>query len=453
MYAHELWLDEMHHWLLARESNSLVDLFERMKYEGHPILWNALMMWTSRIYDSPESIKVLHWGIVMVNAWIILRYAPLRFMEKLLLLFGYYFFYEYAVISRNYAIMTTFALLSVVFYTQRKYWPFLISVFFLLNTHLLGWCIAVPMMALFVWRIIREEQPYAPWELWVGAKVMLIGMVLSLAQIIPPADHPFTPGGDWLSMTRIARACLVFTKGMLPLPDFSLYAHWNTYFLDSSQALVLGLLTIILIAFTVLLFRKRIVYLLFFVSVSASVCAFIYLTQMNGARYYGVVFIGFVLAIWLVRKNEVVSENRIEKSGLTILLTVHLIVDSITWLHDVGSEFTGATSVIRYLKNDNLVNHTIAVSSYNAGPPISGYLGKPVFYPDIEEYGTYCKWQKKTFKLSPEEMLQNLPNTDSLVLVTNYDLGPIATKYGVQELPTRGMHGISGDQYFIYIKH
>ena len=45
---HEIWLDESHHWLLARDSTSLSDLIKNTRYEGHPIPWNILLYFLSR---------------------------------------------------------------------------------------------------------------------------------------------------------------------------------------------------------------------------------------------------------------------------------------------------------------------------------------------------------------------------------------------------------------------
>ena len=40
---HEHWADEAQAWLLARDLNPL-ELFRQMKYEGHPFLWNLILM-------------------------------------------------------------------------------------------------------------------------------------------------------------------------------------------------------------------------------------------------------------------------------------------------------------------------------------------------------------------------------------------------------------------------
>jgi hypothetical protein len=44
MAHHELWRDEVQAWLLARDSSSAIDLLSRQRNEGHPALWQLLLM-------------------------------------------------------------------------------------------------------------------------------------------------------------------------------------------------------------------------------------------------------------------------------------------------------------------------------------------------------------------------------------------------------------------------
>jgi hypothetical protein len=52
MGHHELWRDEVQAWLLDRDSSSAIDLLSRQKYEGHPALWQLLLMPLTRISET-----------------------------------------------------------------------------------------------------------------------------------------------------------------------------------------------------------------------------------------------------------------------------------------------------------------------------------------------------------------------------------------------------------------
>src|SRR5688572_21418326 len=112
MSKHEIWLDEAHHWLLAKDSDSFGELFRNMQYEGHPPLWNILLFGVSRVTDSFVGMQILHLLFAGGTVFLILRYAPLPFWVKVLLPFTYFFGFEYAIIARNYAPAVFFIILA-----------------------------------------------------------------------------------------------------------------------------------------------------------------------------------------------------------------------------------------------------------------------------------------------------------------------------------------------------
>src|ERR1700677_1846062 len=104
MYHHELWLDDVQHWLLARDSLSFVELNRNSIYDDHVPLWKyALYFLTHYISRVPLAIQVLHLVIINITVFIFLRNAPLNFIAKILIVFGYYFVFEYCLLCRNYA--------------------------------------------------------------------------------------------------------------------------------------------------------------------------------------------------------------------------------------------------------------------------------------------------------------------------------------------------------------
>ncbi|HEX6848648.1 MAG TPA: hypothetical protein VF144_16800, partial [Chitinophagaceae bacterium] len=101
---HEMWRDEHQAWLVARDANSLPGLLENMKYEGNPALWHFFLFLITRFTHDPIFLQVFHLLIASSFIFIFNRYAPLRNLHKILFSFGYFPLYEYAVISRSYAL-------------------------------------------------------------------------------------------------------------------------------------------------------------------------------------------------------------------------------------------------------------------------------------------------------------------------------------------------------------
>jgi hypothetical protein len=120
-----MWRDEIQAWLLARNSTSVPNLFANVKYSGHPALWYLLLMPLTRISHSPTAMQALHLLIATSTMYVFTRYSPFSVVQKILFSFGYFPFYEYSSISRNYGLGV---LLIFVFcgLFERRYTKFLI---------------------------------------------------------------------------------------------------------------------------------------------------------------------------------------------------------------------------------------------------------------------------------------------------------------------------------------
>src|SRR5580700_4131925 len=101
---HAMWRDEMQVWSFAEHSHSLRELLYLTRYEGHPAIWQLLVYSISGLFTNPLAMQFLHLAIATMTAYVVTRYSPFRLLEKVLLIFGYFLFYEYATISRDYAL-------------------------------------------------------------------------------------------------------------------------------------------------------------------------------------------------------------------------------------------------------------------------------------------------------------------------------------------------------------
>ena len=104
LFNHEMWRDEIQAWLLARDSSNFLNLLNNLRYEGHTPLWHFLLFPLTKLQLSISSMQFLSLIIGILTASVILFISPFDRLEKLLFIFGYYFFYEYVILSRNYGI-------------------------------------------------------------------------------------------------------------------------------------------------------------------------------------------------------------------------------------------------------------------------------------------------------------------------------------------------------------
>jgi hypothetical protein len=118
---HEFWRDEVHAWNIANNSNSLPQLFHYMRQsEGHPYIWHIILYFISNfISDNIEIMKSIHLVISTASVFLILRFSPFNKPIKFLLIFSYFFFYEYSIISHNYSIGILLIIIFCILYKEK----------------------------------------------------------------------------------------------------------------------------------------------------------------------------------------------------------------------------------------------------------------------------------------------------------------------------------------------
>ena len=145
IFHHELWGDEIHSWNIVKASGSFSQLIQNTRYEGHPPVWYIILWTVSKFTNDPLYIQLVHVLIASLAVYILLFYSPLPLFAKLLIPFGYFFLYEYSVISRNYAIgvLLAFCICMIMFRNFRgKSLVYYGLLLFLSNTHLLALLLA-----------------------------------------------------------------------------------------------------------------------------------------------------------------------------------------------------------------------------------------------------------------------------------------------------------------------
>ena len=68
---HEMWRDELQAWLLARDSQTVFELFKNLKYEYHQGLWYLLLFPLTRIFTYPEAMQYLNVSIATAAIYIL----------------------------------------------------------------------------------------------------------------------------------------------------------------------------------------------------------------------------------------------------------------------------------------------------------------------------------------------------------------------------------------------
>ena len=155
---HEMWRDEIQAWLLARDSSNIVSLSENLKYEGSPGLWHYILFPLTRIFTTPYSMQVLNILFSTCTILILFNWSPFNKIQKLLLTFSYFLFYEYSIIARSYGLsaLLIFTFCALFRNRQKNTIKIAIILFLLSHTSLFGLLMASCFfMTVYLEEIIR----------------------------------------------------------------------------------------------------------------------------------------------------------------------------------------------------------------------------------------------------------------------------------------------------------
>jgi hypothetical protein len=432
IFNHELWLDEAQHFLIARDSDSLKSVYYNMQYDGHVRLWNFLLFFiTHYISSNPLAMQVFHLLVINATVFIFLRFAPFTMTAKLLIIFGYFFLYEYDVISRNYAlgILFFFTCCALLGDLEKNILWIGVLLILMCNTHLF-YVFAAGSLFLYIFcKKFRSKS--IDKRFFIFLSLFLVGVISVIIQIkIPPDNTYFHPNQtEWDSANNLFSAFYGFAKGLLPIPSANHGDFWNHFLFDGLAVPIKLFISAFLLTYSISLFYKNKPVLLFYLSAVLMLMLFLYISQMRASRYFGIFFIFFLSASWLDadERDNIFSISFFKERSLKqklsfgfayFVLVCHIFSGIYAWLIDVQRPFTEAKNVAAFIKSNHFDDSIIVVDGYGAGPALSAYLGKKVFYLNIDQPGSYCIWKKSYFEVPSKPLAAQL-NASSYIATQN----------------------------------
>ncbi len=409
MHAHELWRDETQAWAVTRDSASLVELLGRsLRYEGHPPLWYVLLFPLTRLTHDPRAMQVLQALIAMGCAALILARAPFPRYQRVLLIFGYFPFYEWGVLSRNYALGLLALLAALALYPRRRERPvelaLLLALMALSNAY--SMIIAGAFAAVLIGELLQERAsgrspPGRGPERALALAVFLAGIGLALAYLIPPHDR--WSGQTWsFGPKHLVGAAAAVWNGWMPLPKFTDYHFWNTNILTLGSAnatlvaralpgAALGLLGLVLL-------RRRPVAQLFFALATAGILLLTYARWPGFLRHHGHFFLVFVAALWMAAHQSDsprpwpawpsrFDPGRLAPLILTVLALLHVTAAAWAFGMDLAWPFSDSRAAAHWIRERHLDRMPIVGSRDYLVSPLSTYLDRPIYYPEYGAWG------------------------------------------------------------------
>jgi hypothetical protein len=406
IFHHELWLDEAQHFLIARDSSSLGELATNMKYDGHVQLWNYMLFFiTHFISIDPMAMQVFHFVVINAAVYVLLRYGRLPLLIKLGVIFSYYFLFEYSLVSRNYApgILLLFSCCALMEHEQKYLAGIACLCFLMINTHLFFLFAALGIFCWFLIDAIRRRKFTQQFYFFTG--MITAGIIIAVFQIsmIPSDNTYFHPANISFKYSSVIHPFYSMARGFFPLQSPSGLHFWNTYLFDAIPTFFKYILTLVVVVLPLITLAGNSRALVFYLLSAGLLGLFLFVSQMAGNRYFGIYFIFFIAACWMAGIENPLWLNfrkiKIRRTALAVAIIVFLGqfgAGMYAWSKDITHPFTMAGKTAAYIKDQNKPG-PVVMKGYGAGPALSAYLKKQLYYLDIGSEGSYCIWKKSYF--------------------------------------------------------
>lgn len=338
--AHEPWFDEAQAWLIARDS-SLYDLFaHRVRYEGTPGLWHALL-WAAIRAGLPYAQFYLISAVCAIGgATIVLWRAPFPPLMRIGIVTSYFFAYQFSVLARSYSVDLIIVPLLAMWFAERGEKPirYALAVGALANLNAHGFVAGAALGAELAWHLMRSGKLTASRSWFALALLAVLGLFATACAWQPADNHfirhqhrdMFSEAVSFIRQAFVDRF-LIFSEA--PVPNADCLAGFA--------------ITLVALLPLVKLIARGDARLASAGSITA-VVVFSAVTY-SGPWHSGLLFLLFVFALWISwprHSNQVPKEALI---ALGVILGVQTIEAAESGIWDITHNFSSSKDAAREL--------------------------------------------------------------------------------------------------------
>jgi hypothetical protein len=417
-WRHEPWRDEADAWLVARD-RSLPEVARITGYMGTPMLWYLVLMPAAKAGLSYHAMYAINIAFASAAVAILLFFAPLPLITRLLIASSYVVAYEYAVVARSYALLMLLLFTAAALWRHRMNRPVLFGAVLALlaNTAVHGLIIAGAIALLWVFDMLRDgaARRSHPRRLFAGAGITAIFGMLAVLQLIPlgPTQLP-----DWTIARQVDAPPRVLEEfwgepvGIEVLlqrlfwpPSIDFYPGSQphpTYLLTTLAAGTLGI--------TLLAWSRQPRILALFCGISLALGYVFIFKWYGGARHAGIIFLLFVFCLWIGRVEQAPrAQGSAEKRdslrwarvaamgvfhlGLLLSLWTTLLLARWDWRHP----YSHAEKMAAYLQSAGLAREPIVATFWAESVLLHLPPDARFWYLETGALGTHNTWDQRYF--------------------------------------------------------
>ncbi|MBE9209944.1 hypothetical protein IQ244_26310 [Nostoc sp. LEGE 06077] len=476
IFNHSMWRDELNPWLIVRDSQSFSDLIANIKYEGHPVLWYFSLAFLRRIADNPVVMQMFHLAITITAITIFYLYSPFKYRQKLLFIFGYFTFYEYFLISRNYAFSLLFIFAFCAAFPSRRKTYLYLAIFLglLANSNayalLVSFSLSLTLLVEFCFDSEYRKQYFNQskrYDLLLSMAIIIFSFILSIYIITPPTNS-YLHGGlnnGWLLKLDIFNLLRsinrLFASYLLIIPQ----RRW----IDLS---VCALISTLIFVLYLIKFSKKPVVLFLYITGTLILLAFTYLRFLGNHRHFGHFYLVFIAALWLesyypdsqLLFNKFSIKPKLFKLAtewhnivFMLILSAQLIGGIQGFVRDLIIPFSASRETVHYIQQNSWENEFIMASRDANMAALSGYLNRKFYYPERQTMGSFTLFKQGRQDVEQTEIFRQINSLfksqevkNKILLILNKKLNSNSNDLKIVPIKNFQRAWVDSERYYLY---
>ena len=420
-------------WLIARDSNSLADLFHNMRYEGHPALWQLLLYIPAHISWNPISMQAINYVFAVAEAWLILSARKLHWSIRGLTVFSFFVFYQYGVVARNYMLaMLLLTAAARCLLGDRPHRRFAILLLALsINTHFF----AIPVAAVLAFQMFcigklkgwkDLGKLFRDFEFQAASVLLFASVLATYFTMRPPADlyiHHYGEEHHSLAYYFLSTESRAW-QALIPPNHLTERVYWlASHPHPTAPGAGFSLALFLLLAAALRTVKARSLFLIASALVMVAMAATL---NQPAVYHFGLIFTAFILAL-LTDAYTVTSRTSRPWLPQPVAFAVVLAILGLQTLRAVGASrsdwnfpYSYAKETSSWLRQAGLDNNPLVVMSDSYGSAVLGYMQRPTaYYPACRCVGSFAVWRagREGDRVVTEDELENLSRLSPLPVV------------------------------------
>ena len=396
---HQLWRDELNAWFIAALSPTLPALSKVVHYEGHPWLWYYVLWLPSRLSTAPVLMKCVEAAIGTAVYLLLFLKSPFTRWERVLIASGYFFVFEYMVMSRMYSLMLLCALLYAWRRSEKPGGAVGIAA-------ILGAMASTDMTGVLLSGALLIGYAYECWErrgAWSAtglsakrlawAAALYTGLLaISIVSLLPAKDISWQGGKLFFWALQPGHILRTFVNATAapwwPISKSFPHRFWDTDFKDTRW---LGLVApVVLFAYWHTFRRDRGALLTIGLTIVFAT-GFADAVYVGHVRNWGITLLAFLVALWLLRARSHRKAGPLARLPLAAygLLAVSAVAGVLATASTWARPFSHSADAAEWLRAHHLSEGVLTGAPDVTLAAVAEQLRRPVYFMECACTGSF----------------------------------------------------------------